>query len=60
MSAAIASLGNIGPGFGFVGPSFNYGFLPDYLKCFLSFAMLIGRLEVYTVIVVLTPAFWKR
>jgi trk system potassium uptake protein TrkH len=60
MSAAIASLGNIGPGFGLVGPSFNYGFLPDYLKWSLSFAMLIGRLEVYTVVILLTPSFWKK
>jgi trk system potassium uptake protein TrkH len=60
ISAAIACLGNIGPGFGLAGPSFNYNFFPDYLKWSLSFAMLIGRLEVYTVIVLLTPSFWKR
>jgi trk system potassium uptake protein TrkH len=60
VTAAIASLGNIGPGFGLVGPSFNYGFLPDYLKWSLSFAMLAGRLEIYTVFVLFTPAFWKK
>jgi trk system potassium uptake protein TrkH len=60
VAATIACLGNIGPGFGFVGPVFNYEFLPDYITWALSFAMLVGRLEVYTVIVLLTPAFWKR
>jgi trk system potassium uptake protein TrkH len=59
-SAAIASLGNIGPGFGLVGPIFNYAFLPDYLKYVLSFAMLAGRLEVYTILVLFTPLFWKK
>jgi trk system potassium uptake protein TrkH len=60
MSATIASLGNIGPGFDLVGPSFNYGFLPDYIKWSLSFTMMVGRLEVYTVLVLFTPAFWKK
>jgi trk system potassium uptake protein TrkH len=60
ITAVIASLGNIGPGFDSVGPSFNYGFLPDYLKWSLSFTMLAGRLEVYTVFVLFTPAFWKK
>jgi trk system potassium uptake protein TrkH len=59
-SAAIASLGNIGPGFGLVGPIFNYAFLPDYLKYILSFTMLAGRLEVYTVLVLCTPLCWKK
>ena len=56
----IACLGNIGPGFGLVGPVFNYAFFPDYIKWVLRLAMLIGRLEVYTVLILLTPAFWKR
>lgn len=58
--ATIASLGNIGPGWGKVGPVFNYAFFPDYIKWVLSFTMLIGRLEVYTITVLLTPAMWKR
>ncbi len=60
LTTALVTLGNIGPGFGAVGPTMNYGFLPDYLKLFLSMVMMIGRLEVYTVLVILTPLFWRR
>ncbi len=59
-TTALATLGNIGPGFGEVGPSKNYAFFPDYVKWFLSFAMLVGRLELYTVLIILTPEFWRR
>ncbi len=60
ISASAATLGNIGPGFGLVGPTDNYAFLPDGVKWILSFAMLVGRLEIYTVFVILTPTFWKK
>ncbi|MBN1114882.1 MAG: TrkH family potassium uptake protein [Oligoflexia bacterium] len=60
LTTALVTVGNIGPGFGRIGPSQNYAFFPDYLKWILSFAMLIGRLELYTVFVILTPRFWKR
>jgi trk system potassium uptake protein TrkH len=60
LSAAAATLGNIGPGFGYVGPTDNYAFLPSAVKWILSFAMLIGRLEIYTVLVILMPSFWKK
>jgi trk system potassium uptake protein TrkH len=60
LTATMACLGNIGPGFGLVGPVFNYSFLPDYLLWWLSFMMLLGRLEVYTVLVLFTSAFWRR
>ncbi|RPI93703.1 MAG: TrkH family potassium uptake protein, partial [Spirochaetales bacterium] len=59
-TTALATLGNIGPGFGEVGPANNYAFFPDYVKWFLSFAMLVGRLELYTVLIILTPEFWRR
>jgi trk system potassium uptake protein TrkH len=59
-STALATLGNIGPGFGGVGPAHNYAFFPDYVKWILSFAMLVGRLELYTVLVLFTPRFWNR
>jgi trk system potassium uptake protein TrkH len=59
LSAALVTLGNIGPGFGRIGPALNYAFLPDYIKWFLSFAMLVGRLEIYTVLVLLTPRYWR-
>ena len=60
LTATLASLGNIGPGFGRVGPALNYAFLPDHIKAWLSFMMLMGRLEVYTVLVIFTKAFWQR
>ncbi len=59
-TAALATLGNIGPGFGNIGPAENYGFFQDYIKWTLSFAMLVGRLELYTVLVIFMPWFWKR
>jgi len=60
LSATMACLGNIGPGFGLVGPTSNYAFMPGPLKAWLSFMMLLGRLEVYTVLVIFTRAFWRR
>jgi trk system potassium uptake protein len=60
LSATLATLGNIGPGFSLVGPAFNYGFFPGWIKLWLTFVMLVGRLEVYTVLVLFTRAFWKR
>ena len=59
-TTALATVGNIGPGFGKIGPTDNYFFYPDYAKWFLSFAMIVGRLEVYTVLIIFTKAFWKR
>ena len=59
-SASAATLGNIGPGFGMIGPAENYSHLPLIVKWILSFAMLAGRLEIYTVFVIFTPIFWKK
>ncbi len=59
-SAAVASLNNTGPGLGSVGPAGNYAGLTDFQTWVCSFAMLLGRLEIFTLLVVLTPAFWKK
>lgn len=59
IGATIATLGNIGPGIGGVGPVENYAFLGSAAKWFLSFLMLLGRLELFTVLIVISPAFWK-
>jgi trk system potassium uptake protein TrkH len=59
-SAAVASLNNTGPGLGEVGPATTYAGLTDTQTWICSFAMLLGRLELFTVLVVLTPAFWKK
>jgi trk system potassium uptake protein TrkH len=58
-SAALVTLGNIGPGFGKVGPTGNYAHFPAYVKWVLSFAMLAGRLELYTVLVLFRPKVWR-
>ena len=60
LATALVTLGNIGPGFGKIDPSGNYAFYPDYIKWFLSFIMMAGRLEIYTVVVLFAPKFWKR
>ena len=59
-SSALVTVGNIGPGFAKVGPTMNYAFYEPYIKWVLSIAMLVGRLEVYTVLVLLVPSFWRR
>ncbi|MFN3890567.1 MAG: TrkH family potassium uptake protein [Beijerinckiaceae bacterium] len=59
-SAAVACLANVGPGLGpMVGPSGNYSGLPDTAKWLLSFAMLLGRLELFTVLILFMPQFWR-
>jgi len=59
IGAVAATLGNIGPGIGEVGPAGNFNSIPDAGKYFLSLLMLIGRLELLTFLLILTPAFWK-
>jgi trk system potassium uptake protein TrkH len=60
LSTALVTLGNIGPGFGKIGPAMNYAHYPDYIKWYLSFIMMTGRLEIYTVVILFAPMFWKR
>ncbi len=60
IGATIATLGNIGPGIAGVGPVENYAFFTPFAKWFLSFLMLLGRLELFTVLIVLSPAFWRH
>ncbi len=59
MSAVIAALFNIGPGFGDVGPTHTFAHISDFGKWFLSFNMLTGRLEMFSVLVMFYPSFWK-
>jgi trk system potassium uptake protein TrkH len=58
-TAAAACITNTGPGFGTVGPTGNYESLPDMAKSVLVFAMILGRLEIYTFFVLLVPEFWR-
>ena len=60
IAASVACMFNIGPGFGSVGPAENYAHLPALSKWVLMVCMVAGRLEFYTLIVILTPGFWKK
>ncbi len=59
-SSVLACFSNIGPGFEAVGPTLNYGFYTGATKIFLSVLMIAGRLELFTVFLMFTPAFWSR
>jgi trk system potassium uptake protein TrkH len=59
-TSVAATIGNIGPGLGRVGPTQNYSFVPAVGKYYLSFLMLLGRLELFTVLVLFLPSFWKK
>ncbi len=60
MGSVATSLGNIGPGIGTVGPVDNFAHLPSAGKWILSFLMLLGRLELFTVLLLFTPYFWSK
>ena len=59
-SAAMGSVNNVGPGLGAVGPSTNFGPLTNAQTWICTFAMLIGRLEIFSVLVLFTPTFWRK
>ncbi|MFA7291285.1 MAG: potassium transporter TrkG [Rhodocyclaceae bacterium] len=59
-SAVVACLNNTGPGLDAVGPAANYSVLSDFQTWVCAFAMVLGRLEIFTLLVVLTPAFWRK
>jgi trk system potassium uptake protein TrkH len=60
ISAVASSIGNIGPGLGLVGPVDNYSMIPESGKWLLAWCMLLGRLEIYTVIILVVPEFWRK
>jgi trk/ktr system potassium uptake protein len=60
LSGTVQAIGNVGPGLGpIIGPAGNFASLPDGAKWILAFEMLLGRLELFTVLVLLTPRFWR-
>lgn len=59
-SVVISSLANVGPGIGMCGPAFSWDALPDAAKWLSTLFMLIGRLELFTVLLLLTPGFWRK
>jgi trk system potassium uptake protein TrkH len=60
MGSVAASMANIGPGLGSTGPVSNYSQVPEVGKWILSFLMLIGRLEIFSVLIIFSPAFWRK
>jgi trk system potassium uptake protein TrkH len=59
-SAIIATINNAGPGLGVVGPAGNYQGLTDFQTWVCAIAMLLGRLEIFSVLVLLTPSYWRK
>lgn len=60
ISAAVTAISNVGPGIGSIGPSASFAHLPDSAKWVLSFLMILGRLELFTIAILFTPYFWRR
>ena len=60
MGIAVSSIGNVGPGFGSFGPAYSWSALPDAAKWVSSFLMLIGRLELFGILLMFAPSFWNK
>ena len=61
ISAAATAISNVGPGLGdIIGPNGNFGNLSSYSKWILSFAMILGRLELFAILVLFIPSFWRK
>ena len=60
LGCVISSIGNMGPGLGQCGPAYSWNVLPDMAKWLLAFLMLLGRLELFTILLLFNPEFWKR
>lgn len=60
VGCVVSSISNMGPGLGETGPAFSWNALPDLAKWLMSFLMLLGRLELFTVLLLFTPEFWTK
>ena len=60
LTAAVSCFNNVGPGLGWVGPAYSYSAYTDFSKVVLSFAMLLGRLEIYPLILAFMPSTWSK
>ncbi|GHT11977.1 potassium transporter [Bacteroidia bacterium] len=60
MGASVSAISNVGPGFGANGPSGSFAEISIFAKWYLSFLMIVGRLEIFTVLILFTPDFWKK
>ena len=59
-TASLTAVGNVGPGLGAVGPTDSFAWVSSPAKLILTFLMFCGRLEIYTVILLFLPGFWRR
>lgn len=59
-SGMVTCISDVGPGLGSIGPAYNFSHLNDFSKWFLSVIMMVGRLEIFTVLLVFTPVFWRK
>ena len=61
ISGAATSISNVGPGLGgMIGPNGNFSLLPDFTKWILTFGMILGRLELFAILVLFIPSFWRK
>ncbi|MDR0865725.1 MAG: TrkH family potassium uptake protein [Candidatus Symbiothrix sp.] len=60
LGASVSAISNVGPGFGALGPAGSYTEISLFAKWYLSFLMVIGRLEIFTILILFTPGFWKK
>jgi len=60
LGASVSAIGNVGPGFGIHGPSGSYSDLSGFIKIYMALLMIVGRLEIFTVLILFTPGFWKK
>jgi len=60
LGASVTSIGNVGPGFGVYGPTSSFADIPTFVKIYMALLMIVGRLEIFTVLILFTPGFWKK
>ena len=60
MGTSLSAISNVGPGFGHTSPSYTFSWLTDFSKCLTAFTMITGRLELYTILTLFIPSFWRR
>ena len=60
MGTALSAISNVGPGFGHTSPTYTFSWLTDFSKCLTAFTMITGRLELYTILTLFIPSFWRR
>jgi len=60
LGASVTGIGNVGPGFGVYGPTASFADISSFAKIYMALLMIVGRLEIFTVLILFTPGFWKK